>query len=48
MFISNVQGAKGQHAPSIKLVNSLRRVDGEDVDNMSKQCLPYSKLDLVQ
>jgi hypothetical protein len=47
-LVSNAPRSRSQQVPSIKFINMFRRVDGEDANNMSKQCLPDSEFNLVQ
>ena len=47
-LVSDAPRSRSQQVPLIKFINMFRRVDGEDANNMSKQCLPDSEFNLVQ
>ena len=34
--------------PSVELIDTFRRVDGEDTNYVSEQCLPHPKLNLME
>jgi hypothetical protein len=45
-LVSNAPRSRSQQVPLIKFINMFRRVDREDANNMSKQCLPDTEFNL--